>query len=168
MAAAQELGRVVSPNDLIATARELAGDLVGPPPRQTNLRRAVSTTYYALFHCLAENCADMLVGTEAINRRESAWLQAYRALQHGALKARCDNTGRMRTFPAEIRRLGEQLLYLQPRRERADYDPSITLERSVVIRDIEETELRIHEFRQAPERDRRAFAVYVLMPLRNQ
>lgn len=157
---------MVSQRDLIAAAQELAGMPGGPPPSQASLRRAVSTTYYALFHCVAENCADMLVGTVSINRTEWAWQQAYRALQHGTLKSRCDNTRMMQAFPAEIQRLGQQILYLQPRRERADYDPSITLERSVVIRDIEETEQRIHEFRQAPERDRRAFAAYVLLNLR--
>ena len=158
---------MVSQRDLIAVAQELAGMPGRPPPSQASLRRAVSTTYYALFHCVAENCADMLVGTVAINRTERAWQQAYRALQHGTLKSRCDNTRMMQTFPPEIQRLGEQILYLQPRRERADYDPSGTLEQSVVIRDIEETELRILEFRQTPELDRRAFAAYVLMPLRN-
>lgn len=158
---------MVSQRDLIAVARELAGMPGGPPPSQASLRRAVSTTYYALFHCMAENCADMLVGTIAINRRESAWQQAYRALQHGTLKSRCDNTRMMQAFPAEIQRFGEQILYLQPRRERADYDPSGTLEQSVVIRDIEDTEQRIQDFRQAPERDRRAFAAYVLLNLRN-
>ena len=158
---------MVSPNDLIATAKELAGVTGETQPRQTNLRRAVSTAYYALFHCLAENCADMLTGTIAANRRESAWQQAYRALQHGTLRARCNNTGMMLTFPTEIQKFGEQLLYLQPRRENADYDPSIALDRSAVIRDIEETELRIAQFRQAPERDRRAFAAYVLLALRN-
>ncbi len=157
---------MVSPNDLIATARELAGVVGGPPPRQANLRRAVSTAYYALFHCLAENCADMLVGPSGTGRRESAWQQAYRALQHGTLRARCDNSRMMGTFPAEIQKLGEQILYMQPKRERADYHPSETLEQPSVILDIEETEQRIHDFRQANERDRRAFAVYVLLNLR--
>ena len=158
---------MVSSNELIATARELAGVMGEPPPRQANLRRAVSTAYYALFHCLAQNCADMLVGPSGTDRRESSWQQAYRALQHGTLRARCDNTRMMQTFPTEIQRLGEQVLYLQPRRERADYDPSETLEQSVVILDIEKTEQRILELPQAPERDRRAFAVYVLLNLRS-
>ncbi len=73
----------------------------------------------------------------------------------------------MQTFPTGIQRLGEQLLYLQPKRERADYDPSEILEQSSVIVDIEKTEQFIHEFQQAPELDRRAFAVYVLLNLRN-
>ena len=109
----------------------------------------------------------MLAGTVAANRRESAWQQAYRALQHGTLRARCNNTEMMQTFPVEIQKFGGQLVYLQPRRERADYDPFATLEQSSVIVDIDESENAIAQFRGAPERDRRAFAVYVLLNLRN-
>ena len=138
---------MVSPNDLTATAKELAGVLGGTSPRQSNLRRAVSTAYYAIFHCFAENCADMLAGTDAAYRRESAWQQAYRALQHGTLRARCNNTEMMQTFPSEIQKIGEQLVYLQPRRERADYDPSETLEQSSVIFDVEDRENAITQFR---------------------
>ena len=42
-------------------ARRLA--LAGPRrPRQADLRRAVSTAYYALFQAMAKDCADVLVG----------------------------------------------------------------------------------------------------------
>ncbi len=166
MAGTQGLG-VVNPNDLTATARELAESFGGPAPRQTNLRRAISTAYYAMFHCLAENCADMLVGEVGSGRSEPAWQQAYRALQHGAIRSRCNNTGMIERFPAPIREFAERLVRLQTLRERADYDPMETLEQSDVIRDIEIAERRIAQFRQAPERDRRAFAVYVLLNIRN-
>ena len=109
----------------------------------------------------------MLVGTDATERVESAWRQAYRALQHGTLRARCDNSTMMRTFPLAIRDLGDRVLYLQPVRERADYDPLQVLDQSAVILDIEKTERCILDFRQAPERDRRAFAVYVVLNLRS-
>ena len=77
---------MVSQNDLLAAARQLAGTSGGPPPSQASLRRAVSTTYYALFHCMAENCADMLVGGPGSGRSRPAWHQAYRALEHGRAK----------------------------------------------------------------------------------
>lgn len=51
----------MKPLDFLETARDLATSSARRP-RQTNLRRAVSTTYYALFHCLAKCCADMVVG----------------------------------------------------------------------------------------------------------
>ncbi len=158
---------MVSQRDLLAAARELAGIPGGPPPSQASLRRAVSTTYYALFHCMAENCADMLVGTPGSGASRPAWQQAYRALQHGTAKARCDNPGMVQRFPVEIRGFAGQFVNLQGKRELADYDPSETLEQANVINDINLTQAAIAQFQQAPERDRRAFAVYVLLNLRN-
>lgn len=53
----------MNPHDLIETARRLAGANPGQPtPTQADLRRTVSTAYYALFHCLAGAAADLLVG----------------------------------------------------------------------------------------------------------
>jgi uncharacterized protein (UPF0332 family) len=46
---------------LIVTARKLA-KASPKKPRQADLKRAVSTAYYALFHALAKNAADQLVG----------------------------------------------------------------------------------------------------------
>ena len=55
----------MNPDDLIRIARYLAstgtGVGIGRPSR-ADLRRAVSTTYYALFHALAECCANTLIG----------------------------------------------------------------------------------------------------------
>lgn len=158
---------MVSQRDLLETARDLAGASGGPPPSQASLRRAVSTTYYALFHCMAENCADMLVGEAGSGRSQSAWLQAYRALEHGLAKQRCDRKDFIRRFPLQIQGFAENFATMQGKRHTADYDPSESFDQSAVIRDIDLAEQRIVQFRQAPERDRRAFAAYVLMPLRN-
>ena len=157
---------MVSQNDLLAVARQLAGASGGPPPSQASLRRAVSTTYYALFHCMAENCADMLVGEAGSDRSEPEWNQAYRALEHGRARQRADQD-RIYRFPQEIQDFAKQLAAMQKNRESADYDPSASFTQSAVIEDIDLAERRVREFRQAPERDRRAFAAYVLMPLRN-
>ena len=157
---------MVSHGGLIATARELAGEVGGPAPSQTNLRRAVSTAYYALFHSLAESSANMLVGEDGSGRSEPAWRQAYRALQHGTARARCNDRGMIQRFPVEIREFSEQLVRFQTHRERADYDPLGTLEQSDVILDIEIAERCIGQFQSVSARDRRAFAVYVLLNLR--
>ena len=158
---------MVSQRDLLETARDLAGVPGGLSPSQSSLRRAVSTTYYALFHCMAENCADMLVGEVGSGRSEPAWLQAYRALEHGRAKERCQRQDFIRRFPLQIRGFAENFAAMQGKRQTADYDPSESFDQSAVILDINNTENAIAQFRQAPERDRRAFAVYVLMPLRN-
>ena len=69
--------------DLLRIARALAaGDIGGGSlgrPRITDLRGAVSKTYYAMFHALALSCANMLVGASPASRDEEAWVQAYRA-----------------------------------------------------------------------------------------
>ena len=56
--------------DLIETARGLT-ELSPRRPSQANLRRALSTVYYAVFHSLATTIADALMG----KGRGDAWHQ---------------------------------------------------------------------------------------------
>lgn len=86
-------------DDLIATARRLAR-ANAKKPRQAELRRAVSTAYYALFHALARNCADLFVGTGDA-RSKGAWSQVYRALEHGFAKNACVQAAAL-GFPANV------------------------------------------------------------------
>ena len=81
----------VNRDHLLAIAESLASGSVGSQrgrPRQADLRRAISTAYYALFHTLAGNCANLLVGGRASTRTRQAWRQLYRALDHGQVKRR--------------------------------------------------------------------------------
>ena len=115
----------MQPGDFIATARDLTGTNRGRP-RQTNLRRAVSTAYYALSHCLAACCADTLVGGAGADRSPEAWNQAYRAIEHGQARGRCtDAAGR--SFPPGILQFATHFADMQRERHRADYDPDANL-----------------------------------------
>ena len=154
------------PLDFIATARDLAGANRKGRPREINLRRAVSTTYYALFHCLASCCADAIAGGSRANRSPSAWNQAYRALEHGTTRKRCERQCRIKEFPSEIRNFAQQFADLQIKRHKADYDPDARFSENEVIQVILEAENVIRRFTMAPLKDRRAFAVYVLLPIR--
>ena len=78
------------PLDLTQTAADLL-NTGRCRPRQSNLRRAMSTVYYAMFHCLAKCCADTIVGGRGATRSSAAWTQAYRALDHGQARNRCAN-----------------------------------------------------------------------------
>lgn len=153
------------PDDLIAAARDLAGLDSRGRPKQAYLRRAVSTAYYALFHCLAANCADMLVGGPGAVRSGPAWNQAYRALQHGTARARCQRDD-IRKFPAEIQDFATAFVLAQSRRHEADYAPRPRFDKAYALQAVDEAERAIRRFRQAPVKDRRAFAVYVLLELR--
>ncbi len=156
----------MNPFDLIATARDLVGLSARGRPRQSNLRRAVSTAYYALFHCLANCCADMLVGGPGSNRSSSAWNQAYRGLQHRVARQRCQNRS-ISSFPMEIQYFAQVFVDMQQLRHIADYDPDADYSKADAMQLIGFAEEGIRRFQQAPARDRRAFAVYVLLPTRS-
>lgn len=158
---------MINSADLIAAALDLVEAGSRGRPRQANLRRAVSTAYYAMFHCLAACCADMLVGGVGAERSEPAWRQAYRALEHGAARQRCNRTAIIQKFPVEIREFADRFAGMQQRRHRADYDPEADYDKGDVLQDITDVAEAIAKFQRVPVKDRRAFAVYLLLPLRS-
>ena len=126
----------------------------------------MSTTYYALFHCLARSCADTLVGKTRASRNTPAWRQANRALEHGYARSRCLDQPSMKRFPREVRNFADQFVDIQGKRAEADYDPEAPQGRwskADVAEDIDTSEDAIERFETAPLRDRRAFAVFVLL-----
>ena len=80
----------MNPRDLIETARHLA-ESGAPQPTQADLRRAVSTAYYAMCHCLAASAADLFIGAV----RNPAWHRTYRALEHDGARGRLSMGRRM-------------------------------------------------------------------------
>jgi len=97
-----QAGAAVQPLDLMETARGLA-ELSPRRASQANLRRAVSTAYYAMFHCLAACAANALIG----RTRDAAWHQTYRALEHGKARRACENKAALTAFPLEVRRFAD-------------------------------------------------------------
>lgn len=134
-------------------------------PKQADLRRSLSSAYYALFHSLARSCADMLVGGQGSDRSRAAWAQVYRALEHGEAKKRCKSEG-IRAFPKEIVNFANLFVEMQEKRHLADYDPQYRTTRSEVVEQIEAVKAVIDQFASAPSKDRRAFAVWILMKAR--
>ena len=159
----------MDPTDLIDSARQRAGGVAPFPrgrPRQTDLQRAVSDTYYAMFHTLATCGADTLAGTGYTARRQPEWRQIYRALEHGHARRQCSNNQVLAQFPAPIRRFGRHFADIQQLRHLADYDPDTRLAREEVLQLIDETEEIIQAFDAVPVDRRRAFAIHVLFRTR--
>lgn len=156
----------MNPQDLIRSARRQAGGSGRGRPRQTDLCRAVSSAYYAMFHTLARCGADLLAGAGHSNRSQSAWGQTYRALEHGQAKNRCLNRPLVSQFPPAIQEFANCFAEMQRHRHYADYAPVTTFARSRVLLLIDQTEQIIARFNGAPVRDRRAFAIYLLFRLR--
>ena len=151
----------MNPRDLLDTARRLAHPGAAQPT-QADLRRAVSTAYYALFHCLAAAAADLLTGSD----RSPEWHQVYRALEHGKAKRACRQQGALRAFPMEIHSFAEMFADLQGARHAADYALEGEYSKPDVLTIINRAENAINEFEQASVRHRRGFAVHVLFKRR--
>ena len=156
----------MNPSDLLGTAHVLLSS-AGGKPTEASLRRAVSSAYYALFHCLARECADLLIGGDGSDRSNAAWRQAYRALEHGSAKTKCRKREMIAKFPVEIRGFAKTFADLQETRHSADYDPFAQFNGLDVGTDIAAAEAAIAEFRSAPVKHRRAFCAYVLLKDRN-
>ena len=152
-------------DDLLALADRLASASPNKP-RQADLRRAVSTAYYALFHAMAKNVADTMVGVVKGNRSEQVWAQAYRGLQHGDARTACDAV-RNQNVPQGIRECADAFLELQAARHAADYDPLFRLTRAKAVTLVERAQEAVGKLRAASSQDRRAFAVQVLVRKRS-
>lgn len=149
----------MSPIDLITTARDLVPTRPGAP-RESNLRRALSTAYYALFHCLASTCADTLIGTSV--RNSAAWNRTYRALNHGTARNQCSRAD-VAAFPAStIGVFADAFANMQDERHQADYAPDGKPCKSQVVQLIGEAEDAILALERETLQTRRAFAAYVL------
>ena len=138
-------------------------------PLQEELKRAVSTTYYALFLHLCDATANLMVGTlQPDSGRRAAWQRLYRVLQHGVTRNKCENRREVQQFPVGIRQFAETLLKAQDARHDADYDPfsKYTREQALVI--ITEARDAIEEFDATPRQERLHFIAYLLASDRNR
>ena len=150
----------MAPEHLLQIAADLA-EINPRRPRRADLCRAVSTAYYALFHCLARSCADSLAGRAGSRRM---WRRVYRALEHRQAKVRCEHVPS--EFPDAVRRFGRTFVMLQGKRHYADYDPDRPVRKSDVVMDISHARTAIDRFLATPANVRREFAIHVLMKVR--
>jgi hypothetical protein len=151
--------------ELLATARRLSARKPSKSLTSTDLRRAVSTAYYALFHFVCHSCVEIFL--PASQRPLSrARQQAYRSLDHRDVKNACILAkDQKHGYPLLLQKFAEVFLELNKYRERADYDPSPRGEFQLrqVFALIGECEAAISNFNAADIDDRRAFAVQVCL-----
>ncbi|MFW6027795.1 MAG: hypothetical protein ACOC91_03215 [bacterium] len=159
--------------EFLETARALAGT-ARRKPRQAELRRAVSTAYYAMFHALCEMCANALNGTRSPDRCERAWVQTYRALEHNLAAEACgrcvrgSSKGNNYKLPKPVRDFAAYFVSMQEHRYRADYSPSaVNYKRDQVVGLIDGAEKAIKRLRTTPRKHKAAFAALLLFKERN-
>lgn len=124
--------RAISPDWLLRQADELGYRGAGAgQPRNANLRRAVSSSYYALFHSVALAAAQHLLPGGTTEERQ----RLARSFSHANLRLACEYVVTPNSTPTEARPIAasaganaalvdvaEALLSLQEARHLADYD----------------------------------------------
>ncbi len=147
-------------SDLIAQASRLA-KATQHKPRQVDLKRAISATYYTMFHALAKECADTIAGGGS-SGSQAAWAQVYRALEHGVARDGCKQA-RSKGLPPEIVHFADTFVAMQEERHSADYDPLSLYSRGAAMAFIVDAAQAIADFGRAARADRRAFVALVLL-----
>ncbi|AVL53981.1 hypothetical protein CEP88_16160 [Roseobacter denitrificans] len=147
--------------NFLSTARRLA-PVSARRPNQANLRRCISTCYYAVFHALAKTAADSLVGATKSRRPNKAWVEVYRGLGHGACKDACKKAGQV-SFPQEVHDFADAFIQLQEARHRADYDPMYRPNKAEALVYIALAEKSIATLKAVPTTDKKAFVAWVLI-----
>lgn len=124
---------VINPDHLLDQARNLLQVPAAGAPRQADLRRAISTAYYAVIHLTVTAVADALIGNT--KRSTPEYSLAYRAVDHRALKALCEDLQKSSLppriagvapaagFGADFSVYAAAVVDLQEKRHTADYDP---------------------------------------------
>lgn len=147
-------------------------------PRQANLRRAVSSTYYALFHYLIGEAVRSIIGTQ--HSRKGYRYALSRAFVHTSMRSACasfsasqlpdpilkslprDANGNY-SIPTEIRNIARTFKELQHLRHLADYDLSEQFRRSEVRTVIEQVENQVEDFVNLTASDERQFFLICLL-----
>jgi len=115
-----------------------------------------------MFHALCRNCADCLIGSNGADRSNPAWVQTYRAVEHGYAKSKCKD-GILSKFPKDIEDFASVFVEAQEARHTADYDPEAKFTRSEALTLIAKAEEAIKSFSKVGIKDRRAFSALVVL-----
>ncbi len=157
---------------LFEQAERLTAVAAGGAPRQVDLRRAISSAYYGVFHAALTAAADMFVGK---TRRTSVqYALVYRSVDHRWLRDLCWEVrkpslsakyGRYapaKGFGVNIQGFADAVLYLQEKRHAADYDPLIRIKSSDALVAVGTARTALDRFRRANATRRRAFLALLL------
>jgi uncharacterized protein (UPF0332 family) len=167
---------ILNADHLLDQAEKLIVPPPAGPPRQVDLRRAISSAYYAVFHAVLKAAADLYVG--ATNRADYRYVLVYRSVDHRDLRDLCAKvkesnfSGKLAqyvplsVFDEETRTFSKLLLELQGRRLDADYNPAIRLRTAGAQLAITIARDAINRLRNAQPSSREAFLTLLLFKVR--
>lgn len=167
---------VLNPTQLLEQAEFLRTRAAAGRPRQVDLRRAISASYYAVFHCVLIAASDEFAGRGL--RGDPRYALVYRGINHSSLKLICSEVsrpspnGKYRKFiprgglEAGLRDFASTFLRLQQFRHEADYDPvqSFTTVDAMFVIDL--ARWALSHFAAASPEGRQLFLTLLLFPPR--
>ena len=155
---------MTDPVAYLATARKLLAN----EPSQADIRRSISTTYYAMFHHACLHFSKIVLQPTP-GTYSRARLQAYRYLDHGLAKQRClEAKNKDRKFPPGIVHYADAFMYLQQQRIDADYNPSHSYQDIGAMALTFLAEIAIDAFDAEPVEAQRAFVVFLALRPKNR
>ncbi|MGY4304229.1 hypothetical protein ACVIJ6_001472 [Bradyrhizobium sp. USDA 4369] len=166
---------ILSPEHLFGQAEQLILPTVGPP-RQVNIRRAISAAYYGLFHATLTAAADQFIG--ASKRTTNLYALVYRTVDHRGLRVLCEEVKKSSRssrylpyepsggFGAQITAFAVAALELQEKRHEADYNPMIRMRSLDAQLAIAAARAALTGFEAAAKPSREAFLTLLLFPPR--
>jgi ATP phosphoribosyltransferase regulatory subunit HisZ len=150
---------------------EQADKLIAPPaagaPRQVDLRRAVSSAYYGVFHATLAAAADLFVGRT--KRSTAQYGLVYRIVDHRSLRALCIEVAKSNLpakytpyqppngFRSHIKAFAAAAVDLQEKRHGADYDPLIRIKISDALAVVSTARSAVRRFGRASATQHHAF-----------
>jgi hypothetical protein len=163
---------VLNPDHLLEQADRLIAPVGGGAPRQADLRRAISTAYYGVFHAIATEAADSFAGRT--QRQSPRYALVYRSIGHRSLRGTCEDV--IKTilpakyvhyqpsggFGLDIVALATAVIDLQEKRHAADYDPLFRARAAEAILAVETGRAGLSRLRNANPTRRRAFLSLVV------
>jgi hypothetical protein len=143
-----------------------ADALVNNYQDETDLRRAISTAYYGVFHFTLRALADWIVG--AAHRSAALYVLVYRSVDHKILRALCDQFRGFRLNAAiqpyepaggfgPVESFARSVLYLFEQRISADYDPAHLFDPTEVSGTVSSARAAARNFQAATPEQREAF-----------
>lgn len=152
----------MNPHDLLILARMLA-NLEGS---DAFLRKAVSASYYAMFHAICNGIADIWYWEDELSRLGADWNHMYRGANHNAVLRACKNKKMIASLSPEFVQFCKIFIYAYSQRNLADYDPLEKFDKDLILLDIDKIEKAIIAFENADVTHRRAFLSRIVYPER--
>jgi len=157
--------------DLLRQAHHLA-NLETRRPRQASLRRAVSASYYSLFHWLLDEATGMMFGRGGARRRlrdvlargfsHKSMVATCKSFEGGTLPAPIAAVVAPLPIPADLQNVATIFRKLQEERHRADYNRALPFSKVEVLSLLQDTDNAVEAWQRVRNDDAARFFLMAL------